>query len=938
MAMFSNGNDVFRTQADTRFNSFADPQNSINQNNGAWGVDPNYLTPSFTSPFRPQYQGPNGNTYGRSSPGVGTSVNQIFNPFAGGGTNYGGNTWQQTSPYFDSLASRPMDVAASFAQNWAVPAAATFGAYKYLGKGSERLGGAMGAGITRGMFGLPAGATGTAMSIGRGLGAMAGSIFLPVAAATAASAGFDSAIADPYIAQRQMGRNLRDNFSGISFGEGTGDRFTGGGLSRQFAQNISKRTSMAGAMDMTFTQQETSQLADLSSRAGLLDSTSSTQMASKFEGIMKQVKVVMAIANTSDFKETIEIMSKMSMSGVSNTALSSAMGRLGAMAGSGGQSMQKMMNTVGAQGQYMFGAAGLTPYAGMESGFGASAAHSAAYRSGLISPAMMARMGGKEGAAQSSIAGTIGMYSTPYAQMMGSNAYTGGGEMGNVLSNMTQFGGRMSANPLQSIGAFYATGKAMTSKMIGERGVGGEMDMIHQIAKSIPGGLDKNGKVTGEVAYMIMTTQMGLPPEVATAKLAEFASRLSPETNKAMVAGVDTASISAISKYRQQESLDKGIFTTPINAVKIPMMKVQRQGAKLVGNAMEAAGGIADSFENYMNEAWFQVKDDENGMTVAQANASVTGVKTFDLSRGLSTRRGKNGEKSVNNVDLEYGMGQINKAIAKGDPDAIAFRDSKGVAKQNAAYRLAKKGLLDGKYADPEHNSRLASVAETANLVTEGAKDGAKNAEDRVKDKLNNIYSGGSTDGALELLAVSERIHMATKAGGSGKITDEDKEVMARLTGKSNLSDAQLEQTANAVFKRGASEGVSHYAGLRVGKDGTSADLVKQLDEKGMKLLTPKVEGEDLNAISEQVQVQKANAKQRANLVALAKNGKMDLSSYMSATAALDNKEAVGKFADAVNIFAKAVDTDRGTNGTSPTSGVPTMKEYFVDGKRMAKN
>lgn len=949
MAMFSNGNDVFSTQADTRFNSFANPQNPVNQNSGAWGIDSNYLTPSYSSPFRPQYQGPNGNTYGRGSPSFGQAVNQTLNPFASGGANYGGNYWQQTSPYYDSLINKPIDAAASFAQNWAVPAAATFGAYKYLGRGSERLGGAMGAGMTRGMFGLPAGATGTAMSVGRGLGAMAGSIFLPVAAASAASVGFDSAIANPYIAQRQMGSSLRDNFSGVNFGEGVGDLYTGGGMSRKFAQNLAGKVSAAGARDMTFTQQETAQLTDMSSRAGLLDNTSASQMASRFEGIMKQVKVVMSIANTSDFKEAIEIMSKMQMSGVNPNQLSGAMGALSAMAGSGGLSMQKVMNTTGAQGQYMFGAAGLTPYAGMSTGFGASAAHSAAYRSGLISPAMMARMGGVEGAAQSTIAGTVSMYSSEYAGMMASNAYSAnGGETGNMVSNVTQFGGRMASNPMQNIGAYKLNRKSSISKMIEERGPQGIQDMIMQAAVS--SGLIKQGdKITSEVAYMVLTDMYKLPHDEAYSLLAKFSSIADPKTLKARLDGMDTSSVSALSKYRQQEGLDKGPLQSPYNAGKRAMMAIQESGSMMVADVLSTAGGIGDSISDTLTRTMFNVQKTDNGQTVEQAENASKNIKIYDLSTGFTSNGGegggaafggRQGKGSTSNA----GLAQINKALQAGDPDAQAFMTSTGREKRNALDRLVEKGKVDKSYANSDKANELSNAADKAKTrdFNEASALGTESGspESIIKAKLDKVLPGGTAKNAVAYIGLSNKI-FGTYNGGDGKVTDEDRIAYAKSMGvdPETLTDAKMKELSEKGLRNSNFFQVSHLGDMSLGlkDDSTMSDLVGGIRKNGGQLLSGKIEGGDVKAVKAQSDVQRGIVKEKANLTKLAMNNKIDNTTFITATAALDNKETVGKFAEAVNIFSGAVNKDKGANGIANPNGVPSAKEYW-NGARMDTN
>ena len=111
-------------------------------------------------------------------------------------------------------------------------------------------------------------------------------------------------------------------------------------------------------MDMTFNQNETSLLMDYASRSGLMDNTSADQMAKRFESVMKQVKVVMAVANTSDFKETIEIMSKMQNGRGQSDSARQCHGTTRRPCCCRWRSHAKMFNTVGTQAQYMFGASG----------------------------------------------------------------------------------------------------------------------------------------------------------------------------------------------------------------------------------------------------------------------------------------------------------------------------------------------------------------------------------------------------------------------------------------------------------------------------------------------------------------------------------------------------------------------------------------------------
>ena len=368
MTPYSPNQDVFQSQADSRFNSFSDPLNPVNMNPGAWGIDATYMTPSYMSPYRPRYQGDQGQP-NMANPSFGQSMNYLANPFHNGGDNYGGNFMQQTTPFFDTLGNKPTNAAMSFAQNWVIPSALTFAAFKYLEKPMGKAGEYAASRFASGLLGA-GGAAGKSWAVGAAgsLGGLAARWMGPLAGAQMAMEGINSTLYEPFIAQRDTASNFRKNFEGVTYGPGHGDPFTGGGISRTQSWRMAGQLSKNAAMDHTFNQDEMSNIADYSARSGLLDNANPDQMVKKISDISKQLKLVMAIANTSDFKESIELLAKLQFSGIGGAGATTALGRIGALAGAAGMSTQKMMNTVGMQGQFLFGSNGLTP------GFGQIAA------------------------------------------------------------------------------------------------------------------------------------------------------------------------------------------------------------------------------------------------------------------------------------------------------------------------------------------------------------------------------------------------------------------------------------------------------------------------------------------------------------------------------------------------------------------------------------
>jgi len=913
MSLFSsNSTDVFRTQADTRFNSFAEPMNPVNMNPGNWGVNSAYLTPSYLSPFRPQYQGQPGNPYAGYRPSFLTSVNQVANPFAPGGDNYGGNYAQQTSPYYDTLFNKPMDATASFAQNLVIPGAATFAAYKYWGKGATSLGSRIGGRALGGMAvgaGFGHQAASVAIRSGKFMGGLAGGLLLPMAAAQVGIDALDSAVFDPYVAQRRMTGNIRDNFAGVTFGEGSGSPFTGGGMSRQFAAGISKQMSKASAMDMTFNQNETSLLMDYASRSGLMDNTSADQMAKRFESVMKQVKVVMAVANTSDFKETIEIMSKMQMAGVNPTQLASVMGQLGGHAAAGGVAMQKMFNTVGTQAQYMFGASGITPYLGQLTAGGAMAAMNTAFRSNLISPALMARMGGPEGATQSAVAGSIAAYKTPYASIMASNAYLGGGEQGGVIGNMAQFGGRIASNPLEMAGQYEFMGDTLASAHMRDQGLLGEQRQIAQIAKLFPGSVTRDGKIGTGAAYLTLTRTMGLTPEAAKAKIAEIAAHNDPKTHAALMMGQNRAAIDSLLKYQQQEGLSRGIFTTPINAIRRAGGHVQKTMAEAVGTVQEATAGVSDYIQEFMYEGLFRTSRAQN-TDIGFGEGPVHQVNTSLIDfMGSAVKEAASGRSATTGVAELFDLRKINALAKDRDPNALKYLDPKASRRErlNALDNLAKNTQIPSRYRDSARAEKLLSLTSSMGVEVDGSAAGS--SMDLVAKNLNQVFSGTLSQ-STEYLSLMGKVHQAMSAGGSANEADRIR--LAQLMGvdPDSLSDAKLREKAASALAKAGDLRVSHV--MEVGTAATTEELEGKLKAAGLPALSAQVQaGMDDASTAQQVMVQQGLRRNRAQLMKLHKAGIIDTNETMAGLTSLDNKETVGKFSDAVNRFGAYVEATK---------------------------
>lgn len=947
MNPYAYGQNAFQTQADQRFNSFSDPMNSVNMNGGQgqWGINSAYMTPSYMSPYRPAYSGPNPHPGSTSSPGWGSSMNNVFNPFASGGVNYGGQTYAQQSGFYDSMVNKPMDAAMSLGQNFIVPGLFGIAGMKMLTKPSEALGKGIGAGLARGMFGTaisnPA-RMGSAMAMGSTVGGFLGGTILPFAAIQAGVNVMDKAFFDPYVNQREMSSTLRNNFAGVTFGDNSGNRVTGGGFSRRSAANQARQLSEMGALDMTFSQGEVSQLTDYSARAGLLDNANGGQMAQRMKSILRQVKTVMAVANTSDFKEAIETISKLQTAGVNPANMSSTLGALSGYSAVAGTSVSKMMNTVGATGQMLFQANGLTPYVGQLKAGQALASYEAAYRSGLISPGQLARMGGKEGAAQSSVAGTLAMANSPYMAIMGYNQAFGGGAMGSVVGNMNAFGAKMAQDPMNNMGNFNLARPQIVSNMLEGGDMKNEQNMLYELARTTPRSLTPEGKIKDGVAYEMLTKSFGLTDEQARAKLAQYQTFSNPTAVNQMHSGLNKASTDSWLKSGDQLGLNRGFMTAPLQAVNYAGRKALQYTSRAVGTLFgDTAAGLSDDTENWWTRA-------SSGMT--SDRAAVT------LDRGGKT-------KTINNGMFDFAhsnvIDRINQLSASGDQDAKAFLSASGTARQNILIKMAKDGKVHEEYQDGNLARDLTVTVDKRGTTTSDNKLGS--AKDALLSAWNKTFRRGGEVGleADEWMSMTDdaaKLLRGNKVGS--KEWDSLISSFEKKTGRKGLNtgdiqdyvnQATLSGESNGTYNRGniwkklMVDGVEDYSGLMSklsGKDRSAylskvlgrtvsdsenlsqSDIALELSKGGNVLERRRDYGDvkysDPNELREQHEAQAAIAKAHEDIDKMHRNGKIDFSTSEQMHASLEIGKASKVFMEAVTLYSDTVKGQAGGKSTLP--------------------
>jgi hypothetical protein len=766
MRPYAPGDNIYQTGADERFNSFSDPSAmAFNQQNGNWGVNPNLMTPSYTSAYRPTYNGSQGNPFGSGpKPGFGQSVNQIFNPFAAGGTNYGGNTYQQQSPYFDSLGYNPLDHAANIAQKWAVPGFASWMSYKYLAKPLGNMGSRLGAGMVTGIAGnaFSPGTTAVMGNIGGGLGRLAFEGASGMVVGQMASWAADKAIFDPYVAQRQMTNDMRRNFAGVTFDDGSGNSITGKGFSRGAAARQASQISHIGSMDMSFNQSEIANMTDLASRAGLMDTAQGGQIADRMKSIVRQVKTVMQIANTSDMRETIEILAKLQNSGVASKDVSSVMTRLGGAASQAGVSVQKMMNTVGAQGEYLFAANGMTPYVGQLTAANSYGAFAAARRSGLLSNELLARMGGVEGATQSSVGAQLAMAQSPYAGMASFNMYLNGGKSsGGVVGNVSKFGAAMAADPITGYGRFDWNREALASKSLEQGGRAEQANNIIDIARSLHL-TDKDGKLDAYRAFPLLQQTMGLTRDQARAWITEQQADQDPKTLGLRLAGISSSWKETRQKWLENEGYSYSFATPMVRPILQEAHEIQAGIGGAIGNLLSGYGNGIDRLQNWSNNASGRGNDYRLDDRVGES------LNTDDMEKyrtvrsstfGLSSLRSKNtGRESINS---EYDT--IQKL--KNNQEVIqAIKEGGGDKLDKIIQQLAADGAIDSKYLDSGMSrNKLRMALETFKGKINKAKDPGQTNIEQIMGVSDSDKAHGLYDWEMEL-----------QKSGRTKLTDED--------------------------------------------------------------------------------------------------------------------------------------------------------------------
>ena len=529
------------------------------------------------------------------------AINQLGNPFSK--DPYWGNPVDNNSSAFQSLASKPFDSAAWIGQRIAMPAV-VFGGASAAFSGVGR---SIGQGLGRGLFG--------AGMMGAGAGSVLGTIGsfgLPFAIGTAAAHAVDAAIFQPYIRTRQQSEDIARNFSGVAFGGSVGNPISGRGLNRASSASLAQGIDRAGINDMTFSATQMHSIAGMSMRAGLFDDVGSGQIQTRFRDIAAQVKLLVSISKDPNIQSAIEQLAQLRAGGASinggvHSTAARAFSQMGMQASAAGVSVQQLM-AASQSGQYMYQANGMTPYLGMMAAGNAYAGFSGAFRAGSLSPELLARMGGLQGATNSSLGAQLAGANSQFNMMSLYNKNFGGGVGGSSMTGVAGgFGALASRNPLQVAGDMLLYGPAMRSKQSRD---GGSTDLENQAIQILRGSGQRpsgsGGRWSPSQIAMAMQSIPGITEDQIRAYAAQRAAETDPAALNQRLAGIDAQGHEQMMQTITQGGMYNGVVGRMATGVRRGVKSLETNIANnLVYPVTDAVGAAGDWVSDEYNKLMY---------------------------------------------------------------------------------------------------------------------------------------------------------------------------------------------------------------------------------------------------------------------------------------------------------------------------------------------
>jgi hypothetical protein len=857
--------DIFQTQANVGFDSFGNPINPANLN-GGWGINPNLLTPSYDAPYRPQYHGAQPyNQYGRV--GFFGGMNNLYNPFVS--DPYWGNPIDHQQASLNAVSTRPFDAAMWAGQRVVMPTLAfgaaarmlgpnastamgTIGGY-FTGKGiAPGMGMAFGRGLGSGVAGA-FGLRGTAAAVVSGgagvMGSAVGGMALEYGAAQAMLWGAQKTLWNPYINGRRASQDLRSNFAGVTFGDATGNAVTGGGLGFGESARMGSEITRQGISDMTFSTGEYTQISDLAARAGLMDNVKAKQLTQRVKDVAAQIKLIVSISKDPDIKNAIEELSKLNLAGadISGGNMSTASGAyrsLGSLAAQAGVSVQRLMNTVGAQGQYLYQASGMTPYLGQLAAGNVYAGFMGAQRSGLMSPAQLARMGGAEGATQASLTGQLIGSQTLYSQMASYNQFVSGlggnqiaGQGQSIQGVVGGFGRAMSQDPVGTMGRLQYFGPQLSGMAMQQQGSRLLEDQVSSILGTTGARRNANGQYDAAAMMPVLTNVIGMTPDQARAFIAQRIAEQDPTTIAQRGRAIDRNEAEQVRSYISQNKLYGGIAGVYGDVARFGSRLTNAIASRVSSPVNEMSGYIGDEAQSFTDRLLFGQTAGAGGRRVDSGEAffatpANTNVKLLNTSRNtggvmdMITGRARN-IRSMNQV--------INGMYNAGNADAVAFLNETDPAKKRLAYSnlLTKNrdafGIAGQAVLDPNDSSAFDTYYNStvgSQTITQKAGQGLGSEvttaiADTVAGRSVSGRIGESTDlgsvGSLNAIGAAYDLARRIAAGdiNPGSIDEAIKD-KKYATLRSVLGGATGKELYDSVIKLAEKAGASGTLGLGV--------------------------------------------------------------------------------------------------------------------------
>lgn len=644
---------------------------------GQWGIDPSLRTPPWDAPYRPD--GPNAPSAYTAyrTPGFLGAVSNLVSPFRRDPVWGSPNDYNNAS--YHSLATKPFDSSAWVGQNVVTPLASAIVA--------QRLFGGMGTSMGRGLFGgvaegLGASSTGWLARGAAGFGGLAGGALLPLAMGQAMYQGINYGAFRSYTSSIATGESLRRATGNISYGGDYGDPFTGRGIGAAQSARIGTQIDRAAVRDITFSADQYHEIARSSAQYGLLDNMNGTQITERVKGLAQQVKLILAISKDPSIQNALQELAKLKMGGASvaggiNSVAASAYSRIAANASAAGITVQEMMSKVGTQGQYMYQAAGLTPYMGQIAASNIYSGFASAHRAGILSDAQLARMGGIEGATQSVIGAQIASTQTTFGRMQAFNQYLAGGQRGgSIVDTVSRFGNVASRDPVSAMGRMLLRGNEASSLMLeADNGTGPE-EQAYQLLRNQgikPQGRD--GKYSADQLAAALSS-LGMSPDQVVAYVQNRSSQTNPlaagQRRAGIIAQERDATLSAVSQNMGYNSVVGSIgraFNKSINY--LGDVASDEMGHPVA----EARGRFEEIVQNVGNKILYGstfTRNDEVGTNykvdvkkamdssgVSVMSMSMTGSNTYDFFNQLNKDASKKGE-----------MGELARKILSKDTPA----------------------------------------------------------------------------------------------------------------------------------------------------------------------------------------------------------------------------------------------------------------------------